>query len=126
MRKSVLVLIMAACLLSGCATAGRSKFSNAESFAKENNFIGMRVEEVVTALGEPELRYVSEGNDVMEYRYVSVYNNVISYPPLVGLFFSADRYNMNYLYLTIGKDGKVSAQDAFHKTDDFPKRNILF
>lgn len=126
MRKSVLVLIMAVCLLSGCVASGRSKFSNAENLVKENDFVGLSVEEVVATLGEPELRYVSDGKDVIEYRYVSVYNNVISYPPLIGLFFSPDRYNMNYLYLTIGKDGKVSAQDAFHKTDDFPKKNILF
>lgn len=124
MRKLSLLFLMA--LLSACSTAGTSRISNVEEIKNDAALINTSRDDIVAKYGEPQNKYVQDGQEVYEYKYVKVYNNPASYPPLIGLFFAPNRYSQKYVYFRFDKHNAVVAVDAYEKSGAYPPENILW
>lgn len=123
MKKYIILSLIL--LIGACTTTGSGQFSNLQEVQTKHPFEGLSKQEIISELGEPHLQYKKDGNTVFEYRYVSVYNNPLSYPPLIGLFFSPNRYTLNYLYLYFNKKDVVARYDILEKSGAYPPKKTL-
>lgn len=112
-------------ILAACSTVGTGKISNLSKIKSDPAFANMTKKEVVERLGEPQNKFIKDGKEVYEYKYVKVYNNPASYPPLIGLFFKHNRYTMKYLYVHFNESDKVAYLDSVQQSGAFPPEDIL-
>lgn len=124
MKKLSLLFLLA--FLSACSTAGTSRISNIEEIKNDSALINTSKDDIVAKYGEPQNKFFKNGEEVYEYKYVKVYNNPASYPPLIGLFFAPNRYSQKYVYFRFNKHNAVVGVDAYEKSGAYPPENILW
>lgn len=123
--KKLPLLLFAVLAAASCASVGTSAVSEPEEMRATLERERMTKAGALLRYGEPNAVFTKDGKEIFEYKYVSVYNNPASYPFLIGLFFKANRYRTNYLYVAFDRDGSFVSADAVGVSGAYPPENVF-
>ena len=113
-------VILAFVLIAGCVSSGNSGISNISAVDKklsESGSIGKS--EIEKLYGEPNIKYLRDGFEVYEYKYISVSNSALGYLPIIGMWFGRT-YETSYLYAYFDKSGVLAKFDTVKVEGNYP------
>lgn len=115
-KKSILCLIV---LCTGCASYGNSRFADSQKMRGEIAKNISSPEQLVEKYGQPEQIFMKDGQQVYEYRYISV-NGF----PEEEYTDGAKHYNMSYVYVYF--DEQILTQvENITRRGPFPPEDVF-
>ena len=106
-------------LISGCASIGNSDFSNS---AQARKYIDSNItspEQLIAKYGQPQQIYTKDGQQVYEYRYISV-TGIPNGEYTTG----ARHYNLDYVYVYFDED-ILTRVDNVSRHGKYPPEDIF-
>jgi len=113
--RRIIVVIVATCFITGCASTGQrmdpAKISQIEDGVTTRT-------QVIELLGNPYgTSLTDDGKEKLNYMFVRMRTKARSFIPFVGMFFWGADTEKETLQILIGEDGKVQKK-TYNKADD--------
>lgn len=106
-------------LVAGCASVGNSAFSNSEQARKYIDGNITSPEELIAKYGQPQQIFTKDGQQVYEYRYISVTNIPNGeHGTMTG------HYNLDYIYAYFD-EGILTRVDNVSRHGRYPPEDIF-